>query len=254
MSLRRGCCTPSRLFFAFWLCLSTGPLAAASIASGEQSSPHHHDPAAAPTHKHMQGDLPPSGMDPEEDLAYSRLMHHSSGVAVLLIGTLLLADRWTAHRYRLLRVGSGVTWVAMGVFLFVFSDLEAWPIGPASFIESFSLPTAHEWIQHHLLSMIPMVLGIYTMLSRWKQSKPLWRYLAASIAMLGGAALLIHQHLDHPGIDFVNVQHRFFALTSFFIAASLVMEGSARFAWKGKPYLLPAGLLLLGVQLALYVG
>jgi len=51
----------------------------------------------------------------------------------------------------------------------------------------------------------------------------------------------------------VNIQHRFFALTSFFIAASLVVEGNARFAWKGKPYLLPAGLLLLGIQLALYV-
>ena len=98
-----------------------------------------------------------------------------------------------------------------------------------------------------------MVLGIYTMLFGWKEPRPLWRYVAAGIAMLGGAALLIHQHLDHPGIDFVNIQHRFFALTSFFIAVSLALEGSARFAWKGKPYLLPAGLLLLGVQLALYV-
>jgi hypothetical protein len=197
--------------------------------------------------------LPASGLSPEEDLEYSRFMHHSSGVTVLVIGALLLLDRLTAHRHRLLRVISGLTWLMFGVFLFVFSDLEAWPIGPAGLIESFSLSTTHEWIQHHLLSMIPMVLGIYTMLFRWEQPRPLWSYLAAGIAMLGGAALLIHQHLDHPGIDFVNIQHRFFALTSFFIAASLVVEGGARFAWKGKPYLLPAGLLLLGIQLALYV-
>ncbi|HZC80337.1 MAG TPA: hypothetical protein VE222_01240 [Nitrospiraceae bacterium] len=254
MFLRSGYCKLSCLFSAFWLCLFTGPLAAAdSIASDEQASTHHHERSAATTHKHMQGDLPPSGMDPEEDLEYSRFMHHSSGVTVLVIATLLLADRLTAHRHRLLKIGSGLTWLMFGVFLFVFSDLEAWPIGPAGFIESFSLPTAHEIIQHHLLSMIPMVLGIYTMLFRWKEPRPLWSYLAASIAMLGGVALLIHQHLDHPGIDFVNIQHRFFALTSFFIAASLVVEGSSRFAWKGKPYLLPAGLLLLGIQLALYV-
>lgn len=244
----------SCLLPVFWLCLFTVPLASAdSIPSDEQASSHHHEGSAATQHEPVHGKLPPSGMSPEEDLEYSRFMHHSSGVTVLVIGTLLLADRWTAHRHRLLRVGTGLTWMALGVFLFVFSDLEAWPIGPASFIESFSLPTAHEWIQHHLLAMIPMVLGIYAMLSRWKESRSLWRYLAASVAMLGGSALLIHQHLDHPGIDFVNVQHRFFALTSFFIAASLLVEGSDQFTWKGKPYLLPAGLLLLGIQLALYI-
>ena len=242
------------LFSAFWLCLFTGPLAAAdSIASDERASPHHHERSAATQHEPVYEKLPPSGLSPEEDLEYSRFMHHSSGVTVLVIGALLLVDRLTAHRHRLFRVGVGLTWMVLGAFLFVFSDLEAWPIGPAGFIESFSLPTAHEWIQHHLLAMIPMVLGIYTMLSRWKEPMPLWRYFAASIAMLGGAALLIHQHLDHPGIDFVNIQHRFFALTSFFIAASLVVDGSARFPWKGKPYLLPVGLLLLGIQLALYV-
>src|SRR5207245_11555169 len=99
--------------------------------------------------------------------------------------------------------------------------------------------------------MIPMVLGIYTMLYHWIQPRPLWNYLAASIAMLGGAAFLIHQHLDHRGIDVVNIQHRFFSLTCFFIAASVVLEGSASFAGRGKPSLLPGGLLLVGVHLAL---
>jgi hypothetical protein len=180
-------------------------------------------------------------------------MHHSSGAAILIIAMLLFGDRVTGHRYRLLRVGSGLTWFALGLFLFVYSDLEAWPIGPAGFIESFSIPTADEWIQHHLLSMIPMVLGIYTMLYRWKESRPLWSYVMAGLATFGGVALLIHQHFDHPDLDFVNVQHRFFAMTTFLIAASLVVERSGRFAWKGKPYLLPAWLLLLGIQLALYV-
>jgi putative copper resistance protein D len=242
----------TRLFSVLWLYLFTGLLVpAGSIASDEHASPHHHhEHSTAVQHEPK---LPPSGLSPEEDLEYSRFMHHASGVAVLIIGLLLLLDRLSTHRYRLLRIGSGLTWVAMGVSLFVFSDLEAWPIGPAGFIESFSLPTADEWIQHHLLSMIPLMLGMYTTLSRWKESRSLWRYLTAGVAMFGGVALLIHQHLDHPDMDFVNIQHRFFALTSFFIAASLAVEGSARFTWKGKPYLLPAGLLLLGVQLALYV-
>jgi hypothetical protein len=253
MSLASGRRKLTRLFSALWLCVFTGPLAVDSIASDEPASPHHHERSAATQHEPVYEKLPVSGLSPEEDLEYSRFMHHSSGATVLVIATLLLVDRLTAHRHRLLSVGSGLTWLFFGVFLFVFSDLEAWPIGPAGFLESFSLSTTREWIQHHLLSMIPMVLGIYTMLHRRKEPRSLWNYLAASIVMLGGAALLIHQHLDHPDMDFVNIQHRFFALTSFFIAASLVVEGSARFTWKGKPYLLPAGLLLLGVQLALYV-
>src|SRR5437660_12377054 len=254
MSLRSGLRQLRCLISAFWLCLFTGRLATAdSIASDEPASTHHHERSAATQHEPVFEKLPPSGLSPEEDLEYSRFMHHSSGVTVLVIGALLLLDRWTAHRHRLLRVGSGLTWLMFGVFLFVFSDLEAWPIGPAGFIESFSLSTTHEWIQHHLLSMIPMVLGIYTMLYHWREPRPLRNYLAASTANLGGTSLLVQHHLHHPGIDFVNIQHRFFALTSFFIATSLVVEGRARFPWKGKPYLLPAGLLLLGVQLAFYV-
>src|SRR5438876_12120329 len=254
MSLRSGLRQLRCLLSAFGLCLFTGPLATTdSIASDEPASTHHHERSAATQHEPVYEKLPPSGLSPEEDLEYSRFMHHASGVTVLVIATLLLVDRLTAHRHRLLRVGSGLTWLMFGAFLFVFSDLEAWPIGPAGFIESFSLSTTHEWIQHHLLSIIPMVLGIYTMLFRWEQPRPLWRYLAAGIAMLRGAALLIHEHLDHPGMGFVNIQPRFFARISFFLPASLVVVAGLRFAWKGKPYLLPAGLLLLGVQLALYV-
>ncbi|WP_447973995.1 hypothetical protein [Nitrospira sp. Kam-Ns4a] len=194
-------------------------------------------------------------MDPEEDLAYSLFMHHAAGAGVLLVGGLLLADRLTAGRYRAFRAGIGAAWVGMGLFLFTFSDLEAWPIGPAGFLESFSLPTAHEWIQHHVLSLIPVALGVATLAlpRREEEGHPAWKYLAAGLGVLGGAGLLIHQHLDHPGMDVVNLQHRLFALTSFFIAAGLVIEGSPRIMWRAKPYLLPAGLLLLGVQLALYV-
>lgn len=236
-----------------WVSLfSALPVAADSGSPHEHAPSHHHAPAAA-GHEAMPDKLPPSGMEPEEDLEYSRFMHHSAGLGMLLIGALLLADRLTTHRYRFLRTGVGLTWVVLGLFLFIFSDLEAWPIGPAGFMESFDLPTAHEWIQHHLLAMIPMGLGIYTMASRWKEPAPVWRYLASAVAVAGGVGLLIHQHLDHPGFDFVNFQHRLFALTSFFIAAGLAVEGSARITWKAKPYLLPAGLLLMGIQLALYV-
>src|SRR5262245_66318769 len=114
----------SCLVSALLICLCTGFLVTAdstSAASDEQVSTHHHESSAITQHNPPSKKLPPSGMSPEEDLEYSRFMHHSSGMTVLVIALLLLGDRFTAHRYRLLRVGSGLTWLTLGVFLFVFS-------------------------------------------------------------------------------------------------------------------------------------
>src|SRR3989449_4897565 len=99
MSLRSGLRQLRCLLSAFGLCLFTGPLATTdSIASDEPASTHHHERSAATQHEPVYEKLPPSGLSPEEDLEYSRFMHHSSGVTVLVIGALLLLDRWTAHR------------------------------------------------------------------------------------------------------------------------------------------------------------
>src|SRR5437899_10651309 len=136
MTLRSGLHKLSCLFSAFWLCLFAGPLATPdAIASDESASPHHHERSAVTQHEPVHEKLPPSGLSPEEDLEYSRFMHHSSGVTVLVMGALLLLDRWTAHRHRLLRVGSGLTWLALAACFSVFSCLAAVPVGPCGFVE-----------------------------------------------------------------------------------------------------------------------
>src|SRR5438876_9626197 len=140
MSLRSGLRQLRCLLSAFGLCLFTGPLATTdSIASDEPASTHHHERSAATQHEPVYEKLPPSGLSPEEDLEYSRFMHHCSGVPVVVIGAVLLLDRWTAHRHRLLRAGSGLTWLVFRVFLFVFTGLGASPVGPAGLVELFSL-------------------------------------------------------------------------------------------------------------------
>lgn len=234
-----------------------GMRSAPADTTGAPVAPHESVHEAPPSgHDHHGGHQaarPISGMSPEEDLEYSRLMHHSSGWALVLIGALLLADRLTGRQHPALRLGTGAAWFALGLYQFLCSDVEAWPLGPAGFIESFSLPTAHEWIQHHLLAMIPMALGLFILLGRAANLPPAWNYAAALLAALGGAGLMIHQHLDHPDLDVVNLEHRFFALTSFFIAASLVIETAPTVSWARKIYLLPAGVMLLGLQLVFYV-
>jgi len=185
-------------------------------------------------------------------------MHHAAGVGLLLIGGLVLADRITGRRYPIFKVATGLTWIGMGIFLFIRSDPEAWPMGPPGFIESFFIPTTSEWVQHKILSMIPMFMGLYVMKGSSDAGRKvvagIWNWIAVGSACFGGIALLVHMHLDHPEeMDVVNSQHRLFAINSLFIAASLVLDMTDRVRWKFKPYLLPIGLLLLGYQLFIYV-
>jgi hypothetical protein len=75
----------------------------------------------------------------------------------------------------------------------------------------------------------------------------------AALALLGGIGLIVHQHANHPDFDIVNLQHWIFALTSFFIAASLLVERSEAITTKSKSFFVPLEVMVLGLQLALYV-
>jgi len=185
---------------------------------------------------------------------YSLFMHHAAGVGVIIVSLLLLVHRLTGQRFAVLRIAGGATWFLLGLFLFIRSDREGWPIGPTGFLESFTMPTREEWIQHKLLTMIPMFLGIYVGKAHSHVPKAFWTYAAVALAGAGGLALTVHQHLEHPGSDdIVNLQHRLFAITALFIAGSLILDAKQHVTWKFKPYLLPAGLLIMGLQLAFYV-
>ncbi len=189
----------------------------------------------------------------DQDIAYSLFMHHSSGGIMLALGLLLLFDRRSLFNKNFLRIMIGCTWMLLGMFVFIYSDLEGWPVGPATFAKSFDMPTTNEWVQHKLLSLIPMVMGVYSLTTRRGPPVIAWKYVVAGISLFGGIALLVHQHEDHPGMDIVNLQHRIFALTVFFIASGVLAEQWHTISWKAKPYLVPIGVILLGIQLVAYV-
>lgn len=182
--------------------------------------------------------------------AYSLLMHHVSGWVVVALSALLFADRLTSKRHRLIAIGTSSLWMSLGIFLFIQADPEGWPIGPTGFVESFTMPTAGEWLQHKLLSLIPILLGFCALKVQRVPDK--LNYALAFAAVLGTAGLLSHQHVSHPGMDIVNLQHRLFALSGLLIAFSLVQEVWAGWRWKGKAVCYPIALLILGLQLVFY--
>jgi hypothetical protein len=210
-------------------------------------SPSHHDPAI------HRGTLSDSQIPHLDGPEYSMFMHHSSGLVLMVIALLLIADRLRLCPHAVTTILIGCTWVLFGVFLFIKSDPDEWPIS-LSFMESFHRPvTRNEWIQHKLLSFIPMLLGAYTLSSR-RGRHPLTRtYAAAAAALIGGMGLLIHQHFDHPEFDMVNFQHRLFAFTAMCVAGGLIIERLSTITWKVKPFVVPLAILVLGLQLVLYV-
>ncbi len=240
--MQRGCMSHRREFArVIWACALTAFLWAGNAGAETMAHQSHGTPQQAAA---------PSGA---EDIAYSLFMHHSSGAALIVLGVLVLTDRLTKQRHGALQMGIGVGWLVFGAHLFIRSDPEGWPIGPAGFMESFSMPTAGEWLQHKLLSLIPLALGIWTFVSRRADPHPFWSYALGAVLALGGAGLLFHQHLDHQTMDLVNLQHRFMALTALLIAAFLVADGLSTLTWKAKPFLLSCGLIVLGLLLAFYI-
>lgn len=220
--------------------LSILPLAVhMEIAAGGTSDNHemHHDAGT-----------------PASDRSYSLFMHHVAGIVVLALSVLVFADRLWGENARLIGAGIGLVWISLGIFLFVNADPEGWPIGPISFKESFSMPTASEWLQHKLLSLIPALIGlrVWTAKSPRNTWSGVWAYLFVLISILGAVGLLWHQHASHPGVDLVNVQHRLFAVTAVFIAIAIGLDRGTHFSWEYKRFLLPAGLFILGIQLVLF--
>ena len=180
-------------------------------------------------------------------------MHHSSGLVLMTIALLLIVDRLRLRPHAVTTILIGCTWLLFGAFLFIKSDPDEWPIS-LSFMESFHKSTTRsEWIQHKLLSLIPMLLGAYTLSTRRGAQAMTRTYAAAGATLLGGMGLLIHQHFDHPDFDLVNFQHRLFALSALCVAGGLLMERRDTITWKAKPFVVPLGILLLGLELALYV-
>jgi len=241
---------------ASFLARADGPVQEKSAVIAPTGSPQDGHAGTAPAVSPATQDAVHAGHDaPATEVdGYSLFMHHTVGAWFLVIGSLLFAHRFTRQRFAAFRIGIGAAWFLLGVFLFVKSDPEGWPLGPAGFLESFTMPSRWDWIQHKILDFIPMLLGWCAVRAHTPMPRAAWIYAATGLTLLGGLALTVHQHSSHPDMhDIVNVQHRWLAVSALFIAGSLILDTKEQVTWRVKPYLLPVGLLLVGLQMTLYV-
>ncbi len=191
-----------------------------------------------------------------QGVAYSEFNHRFVGLFVLLFG---LAELGHALRYRMLLWPRLVLPSALGVigtYLLIWSDHEAWPIGPLTFVQTFS-GLDPEILQHKLYGVFSSITAVSEIFRRISWARhPGWA-IPLLILGLGGAVLLFfHSHGHHPGSDTITLHHTL--LGSFGIGAA-VSSGMVAWASGLSPEtakrweLAWAGfVIVMGLQLLLY--
>ena len=133
------------------------------------------------------GILPPRNLD---DIRWSEYNHHWSGLFVLLMGLMALANQ--AKIARPITKHWPLTLLGLAVFLFLRSDPEVWPLGEEGFWVSFR---DVEVVQHRMFVLLTLVFGLF----EWRVrvgglAKTKAALVFPLMSALGGALLLTHQH------------------------------------------------------------
>jgi hypothetical protein len=189
-------------------------------------------------------------------VAYSEFNHHVAGwlLIVIALAELGLALRPTeSPSVRLLLPGAlGVT----GIFLLIWSDHDAWPIGSMSLSHTL-LGEDHEILQHKLYGVLALTIASIEVLRRSGFVRhAAWVVPLPVFAIVGGWMLFSHSHGAHPAAHKIAGHHAV-------MGALAITAGSSKLVgvWKSGPSLpvssrwefLWAGLILLiGMQLLFY--
>ena len=120
--------------------------------------------------------------------AWSEYNHHWAGIFVLTMGVLGCLERLGVRAAR----HWPLVFFGMAVFMFVRNDPRAWPLGPAGFWESFTLPDV---LQHRAFVLLVVAFGVFEWMVRTERfpRRP-WGYVFPLLAAVGGGLLLTHSH------------------------------------------------------------
>jgi hypothetical protein len=183
----------------------------------------------------------------ETEIRYSEMNHRVAGTFLIALAA---ATIWSLRRPTR-APAAAVLWIVFGLYLFVSSDPEAWPLGPRRFAEIFGDSLV---VQHKLLALIPLALGLTDLARRAQLLSGRAAVIAvALLSAVGGASLFYHDHEGGVHLNRIFLQHAAIGLAGLAMAGVLVVvdrrPGAARIA----RWMWPATLAAVGVLLLFYV-
>ncbi|MBS0150171.1 MAG: hypothetical protein JSR31_04465 [Nitrospira sp.] len=175
------------------------------------------------SHREQDGDTWEGSI---QGVAYSEFNHRFAGLFVLLFG---LAELGHALQYpvpgwtRLVLPGAlGV----LGVYLLIWSDHAAWPIGSLTFAQTFSGQDP-EILQHKFYGFFSSAAAITEALRRISWAwHPGWAVPLLILGFLGALLLFVHSHGNHPTNHIIELHHTLLGTLGIGAAVS-----SAMMAW-----------------------
>jgi len=219
---------------------------------------------SAQTHKPSQGlhhhdDSPDAEVGiwegSPEGKAYSEFNHHLAGIFVVLIGLSELRPAMGIRALAWTRLLLPVAMLATGMFLLIWSDHDAWPIGSLSFAQTF-LMGDWETVQHKLFGTLLLLIGGIEWLRRTGRLNHLWwRIPLPGFAIIGGLSLFMHSHGAHPSAHKIALHHTIMGIMAVAAGSSKLLsrqgtnKQASRLRWE---LIWAVFVLLIGFQLLIY--
>ena len=222
----------------------------------EQSTPEGHHNHQAPVLDEL--------MNPETrakllaDKRESEFNHHLAGLFVAVGGAFILLKAVLGKRWTLAKYIWPASFLASGIFVFVWSDTELWPFGDRQWLEA--LQHNREVLQHKIFAVLLLGLGSIEWLHVKETWKAAWSQLVfPALAIAGSILLLFHQHesgmhgADHMELMArIQSQHLSYAVIGIGIG---VAKGAAELRISGRKIfakLWPMLMIALGILLMFY--
>jgi putative copper resistance protein D len=133
--------------------------------------------------------LDPYGLATGLQKTQSNFNHNISGIFVIIIALVAFIDRFTRTRWTR---HWPLLFLSFAVFLLVFSEPTAWPLGHEGFWRTLVAPDV---LMHRLATLLVVALAIF----EWRVragglAATRWRYVFPVLCAVGGVLLLTHSH------------------------------------------------------------
>ncbi|MGD9850641.1 MAG: hypothetical protein AB7T38_05195 [Nitrospirales bacterium] len=197
-----------------------------------------------------------------EGIAYSEFNHAFAGLGVILVGLSELQTAMGWHVVVWVRWFLPVSLIVSGIFVLIWSDHEAWPIGSWTLAETLSGKDP-EMLQHKIFGILALGVGLVEWFFRvGKIHHFIWRALLPGFALIGGFMLFMHMHGPHPAGHQIQVHHNMMGTlalaggVAWFVGEWLSQsQASINTSFRPKSFLKiiwALFVIMIGVQLVLY--